>query len=252
MTLIVAISATNCRAQVPKSLAAHPHFQRSPQRQRQEADQDVRLDSLGFLMKDGSQAQIALGAAECRFACCNCKYHSILWPDSCSVQLVRSKYAPCAWRAHWLRSIRQATFKAQACRCSSNWTSTARVCRRRESVPASGPRAVRSGRRAPVSFAGFGGFPAVLPQRSSCRASIAFSFFPPGLAAAQDKLLMAFPIGMRQEFDFNFRAHLFPVLVFEQGGFELGVNCALGVPTMYCALRARKNSMFSWLTMPRS
>jgi hypothetical protein len=36
-----------------QAFASHPHFQGSPQRQCQKADQDVGLDPLGFLMKDG-------------------------------------------------------------------------------------------------------------------------------------------------------------------------------------------------------
>ena len=45
----------------------HPHFQRAPKRQRQEADQDVGLDSIGLLVVDRTQRKVALGGAECGF-----------------------------------------------------------------------------------------------------------------------------------------------------------------------------------------
>jgi hypothetical protein len=44
--------------------AAHPHFKGAPQRERQKADEDVGFDALGFMMKNGAQAEIAFGDAE--------------------------------------------------------------------------------------------------------------------------------------------------------------------------------------------
>ena len=47
-----------------QAFAAHPHLQGAPQRQRQKADQDVRLHAPGFLVVDGVQAEVAFGGAK--------------------------------------------------------------------------------------------------------------------------------------------------------------------------------------------
>jgi len=42
---------------VAQAFAAHPHLQGAPERQAQEADEEVGFDPLGFVMEDRTQAQ---------------------------------------------------------------------------------------------------------------------------------------------------------------------------------------------------
>lgn len=49
---------------VPEPFAAHPHLQRAPEDEAQEADQQAGFDPLGLVVKDRAQAQVAFADAE--------------------------------------------------------------------------------------------------------------------------------------------------------------------------------------------
>jgi hypothetical protein len=61
----------------------------------------------------------------------------------------------------------------------------------------------------------------LLPEPLLLSGQHSLFLFPPGLAAAQDELLLAFSVRVRQQLDFHVLAHLLPVFVFQQGGFKL-------------------------------
>ena len=90
MLRTVATSLISWRAQSPRPLPRIHISRVRHKRQGQKADQDVRFDPLGLLMKDRAQAQIAFADAE-----------GSLRPGSagCTIARVARDRSPCSWCA---------------------------------------------------------------------------------------------------------------------------------------------------------